>query len=436
MKSRPFRPLGAQEAIEAIAAYGSARGLSLLDGDGSAPHGGRTYIGLDPIEIVEAWTEAEARTLLKALSEGKRGAEEAFPREIGFFAFDAFDADDARRESGLPRARFARYQALLEIDELNHQTRLIGEDEGALDGLEAAVDGALEAHGAGERFMRDAAASVLSEDLEEEAPELHLRAIKEAIERIERGELLQVNLARPYRARYEGDPLSFYLAMREVSPVPFGFFQAFDGKAILGRSMESFLSFDAESRLLTSSPIKGTRASAADEAETRDASLGDDPRERKEHGLVLDHALSELREASGDRAARASSPYFIERFSVLEHLISHIEARVPHGRSLGEILPALFPPLSVLGIPREEARRLIDRLERGPRGVYCGAYGYFSARGDAQLAVAIRTAFFDGERLHYHAGGGLIAEADPATELEETRLKARAFVDAFHRLRG
>lgn len=438
MKTRPFRAVRVQEAIEALASLSSARGLSILDGDGSAPHGERSYLAWDPLSVREAKSAAEARELLEELFDGR--SESEFPRDIGFFAFGAFDEGEVTHPQGLPRARFARYRALLQLDEARRDApataTLIGEDEDALDELQKTLEEAFESSGGARDESLGAIKGQVS-GLEEEPPELHLEAIREAIARIERGELAQINLARRYRARFEGDPLSFYLAMRDASPVPFGFFQAFDNAAILGRSMENFLTLDARARRLTSSPIKGTRASAA---ETSRAPLGEDPRELGEHRLVLEHALKELREASGDMNARASSPYHIERFAALEHMISHLEAILPGDRPLSErltqMLPALFPPLSVLGIPRGAAMRAIEELERSPRGVYCGAYGYVSGRGDCQLAVAIRTAFFDGVRLHYHAGGGLIAEANPEAELEETRLKARAFLDAIARFGG
>lgn len=451
MRSRPFRLLApaqmgqvAHEArgihthslLRMFAEHSEGSELTVLDGDGSVPHGEKTYLALEPSRVVEAWTAEEARRLLAEISRDNQRSPR--PRALGFFAFDAFsdglvesrghlrsDPLQTDRVTRIPKARFAIHDAILEIDEMRGTARLLGDHEAALDAFEARLRHVI-AQSASDETPRSQNRCGISA-FREEAPDKHLEAIREAIALIERGALCQVNLARPYRAVWTGDPLWFYLAMREVSPVPCGFFQRFGKQAILGRSMENFLLFDAESRRLRTSPIKGTRASGGD---VEASPLAGDRRELKEHDLVLEHALKELREASGDAHARIVAPHSVERFSVLEHLISHIEARVAEDRSLREILPALFPPLSVVGIPRQAALTTIERLERAPRGVYCGAYGYFSARGDAHLAVAIRTAHFDGESLLYHAGGGLIADADPVAELEETRLKARAFVDA------
>jgi para-aminobenzoate synthetase component 1 len=122
----------------------------------------------------------------------------------------------------------------------------------------------------------------------------------------------------------------------------------------------------------------------------------------------------------------------------VHHLVSTISAEIPPERvPLSALLAATFPGGSITGAPKIRAMQIIEELEPCRRGAYTGAFGYFGARGALDLAIAIRTVVWRREpgELHLHVGGGIVADSDPARELEETEEKAAAWRRALAPLR-
>jgi anthranilate/para-aminobenzoate synthase component I len=117
-------------------------------------------------------------------------------------------------------------------------------------------------------------------------------------------------------------------------------------------------------------------------------------------------------------------------FTTVHHLVSTVAARVPRAVAASDLLRATFPSGSITGAPKIRAMEIITELERAPRGFYTGAVGWFDASGDCDLNVAIRTAIATGDRLVYHAGGGIVADSNAARERDELYLKAAAFFRA------
>ena len=89
-----------------------------------------------------------------------------------------------------------------------------------------------------------------------------------------------------------------------------------------------------------------------------------------------------------------------------------------------DVFRMIFPGGSVTGAPKIRAMQIIDELEPHARGPYCGAIGYISDCGHAAFNIAIRTACVRGETVDYSVGAGLVADSDPASEWDETLLKA------------
>jgi para-aminobenzoate synthetase component 1 len=100
------------------------------------------------------------------------------------------------------------------------------------------------------------------------------------------------------------------------------------------------------------------------------------------------------------------------------------------GRDALDLLRAAFPGGSITGAPKVRAMEIITELEASDRGVYCGAIGYWSVSGALDSSIAIRTAVATGDRVHFSAGGGIVAESDPEQEYRETLDKARGLIDA------
>jgi anthranilate/para-aminobenzoate synthase component I len=61
------------------------------------------------------------------------------------------------------------------------------------------------------------------------------------------------------------------------------------------------------------------------------------------------------------------------------------------GRTLVDVLEALFPCGSITGAPKIRAMEIIAGLEEHERRVYTGSIGSIAPNGDASFNVAIRT---------------------------------------------
>ena len=169
-----------------------------------------------------------------------------------------------------------------------------------------------------------------------------------------------------------------------------------------------------------SRPIKGTRPRrAGTDAAMREALLASD-KERAELAMIVDLVRNDLGRTATPGSVRVETPARVLDLPYVHHLCADIHATStadPAAR-----IAAAFPPGSVTGCPKSKALELIAQHEAGPRGAYCGAFGWIGPDG-GELAVAIRTAVIDGATLRLHAGGGITAGSDPAAEWDEVRAK-------------
>jgi anthranilate/para-aminobenzoate synthase component I len=351
------------------------------------------------------------------------------PAWVGFVAYDAALPSLLKgglrlaRPAGRPVARWARYRAVFAFDHAEGRAFYCGDDAEACAELRARV------HAGRPKPPEARASAPVGED-----PAQHLRAIDAALDHIGRGDVYQVNLARRFSARYEGSSLALFLAMREASPVPFGFFAETDRLAVLGRSMERFLRWEGPGGRLESRPIKGTAPRPPSDRGAVEQALRADAKERAEHAMIVDLMRNDLGRVAVTGSVEVAGLFEVEPYARLSHLVSTVRCRTRPEVTLADVLEATFPPGSVTGAPKVRAVQLIEALERSARGVYCGAYGHVDRTGGLHLAVAIRTATIASGVAEYHAGGGLVEASVPRKELAETELKARAFLDALAKL--
>ncbi len=440
----PFRrvlsaPVGPEALLRMAASLRRAGGLAWLDADGTEGAGRRAFLGAAPVDVVSVpFGHPAPFRALEALA-GEAGAG-AVPRWLGYVSYDAFfsgnDGSSAasppprHARGSLPVLRFARYDALVEVDVLCGRAVLHADDEPALARLEAflAREGELPRVSLGAPRVP--------------AREHHVAAVRRALHHIREGDIYQVNLARAWDASLEGDPFALFLAMRRASPVPFGAYLDAGDHQVLARTMERFVGWfpDASGRgTLVSRPIKGTIARPSDRPEddaAGAASLRSDPKEHAEHAMIVDLVRNDLARLAEVGSVSVEDALAVEPYAKLQHLVSTVRVSTRKGTTLSDVLSATFPPGSVTGTPKLRALELIEALEPVPRGPYCGAIGHVSRGGELHLAVAIRTAVVEGGAVRYHAGGGLVAASDPEREVAETELKARVFLDAVAEIRG
>ena len=252
----------------------------------------------------------------------------------------------------------------------------------------------------------------------------HLAAVEECRERIAAGEIFQANVCLRLEGRWAGDPLDLFArAAGALEPRHAGVVAGPWG-AVCSLSPELFLR--REGRRVVTEPIKGTAPRQAGARHALVASAKD----RAENVMIADLMRNDL--------GRVCEYGSIEVPELVEprpgpgvwHLVSTVAGRLRPEIGDADLLRASFPPGSVTGAPKIQAMRVIAELESSGREAYTGAVGYASPLAGLELNVAIRTFELRGERVWLGVGGGIVADSEPARELEECLVKARPVVAA------
>jgi para-aminobenzoate synthetase component 1 len=257
-------------------------------------------------------------------------------------------------------------------------------------------------------------------------------AVAEVIERILAGDIFQANLSQRFAAELpEGlGPLDLYRRLRERNPAPFASFLKLGDAAIASSSPERFLRLAG--RRATTSPIKGTRPRDADPE--RDRALADEllasAKDRAENVMIVDLLRNDLSRVCRDGSVEVPGLCRLERFATVHHLVSTVTGDLRPGLTAVDLLAACFPGGSITGAPKIRAMEIIAELEPTRRGPYCGAIGYLGFDGAMDSSIVIRTFAMRGGRVTFNAGGGIVADSDPAAEYDETMSKAAALLAA------
>lgn len=236
------------------------------------------------------------------------------------------------------------------------------------------------------------------------------------------GDCYQVNLARPLRVLHPGTPFDAWRRVRASNPSRRGMLVETPAGAVVCNSPELLLA--AKGGRLLSVPIKGTAPRSAPPQE-----LLASEKERAELTMIVDLVRSDLNRVARTGTVRAARRR-VGRVGHVWHAMQRVTARLRPDRDVTDAFAALFPPGSVTGAPKIRAMEVIRELEAAPRGVYCGAMGWFGPGGDAWWNVAIRTIQFVGDDAWIHAGAGIVLASDPAREYDETVLKAQRLLSA------
>jgi anthranilate synthase component 1 len=208
------------------------------------------------------------------------------------------------------------------------------------------------------------------------------------------------------------------------------FFLDLEDFHIIGASPE--LLVRVEDGQVTIHPIAGTRRRGADQQSDQKLAeeLQLDPKERAEHVMLVDLGRNDVGRVSLPGSVQVNQFMEIERYSHVMHLVSNVTGRLRPAVSPYEALRAGFPAGTVSGAPKIRAMEIISELEGEQRGVYAGAVGYFSYSGNLDTAIALRTMVMQNGRAYIQAGGGIVADSDPAEEYQESLNKARALLRA------
>jgi len=251
-------------------------------------------------------------------------------------------------------------------------------------------------------------------------------AVEAAKDYIRAGDIFQVVPSQRWTQSFEHPPFSLYRALRRTNPSPFMFYFNFDGFQIIGASPEILVRVFGNE--VTIRPIAGTRprGKTSEEDVAHEADLLADPKECAEHLMLLDLGRNDTGKVSKIGTVRPTEKFVIERYSHVMHIVSNVVGELSDEHDALSALLSGLPAGTVSGAPKVRAMEIIDELEPEKRGVYGGGVGYFSAGGDMDMCIALRTAVLKDQQLYIQAGGGVVYDSDPMAEFEETVNKAKA----------
>ena len=262
-----------------------------------------------------------------------------------------------------------------------------------------------------------------------------IKAVEQSKEYIRAGDIFQVVLSQRLSVPFKARPVDVYRALRALNPSPYMYFLDIGEMQVVGSSPEILVRLehdDAGRGTVTVRPIAGTRPRGATPAEDAalEAELLADPKERAEHLMLIDLGRNDVGRVSEPGTVEVGEQFVIERYSHVMHIVSEVTGTLKPGLSYADVLRATFPAGTVSGAPKIRALEVIRELEPIKRNVYAGSIGYLGWHGDADTAIAIRTAVIQDGRLHVQAGAGIVYDSDPAKEWEETMNKGRALFRA------
>ena len=254
----------------------------------------------------------------------------------------------------------------------------------------------------------------------------YLAAVERAKDYIRAGDIFQVVPSQRWTQDFPEPPFALYRALRRTNPSPFMFFFNFGPFQVVGASPEILVRvFGGE---VTIRPIAGTRPRGATPEEDRalEADLLSDQKELAEHLMLLDLGRNDVGRVAKIGTVKPTEEFIVERYSHVMHIVSNVVGELREGEDALSALLAGLPAGTVSGAPKVRAMEIIDELEPEKRGVYGGGVGYFSAGGDMDMCIALRTAVLKDGKLYIQAGGGVVYDSDPEAEFQETVNKSRA----------
>jgi anthranilate synthase component 1 len=257
-----------------------------------------------------------------------------------------------------------------------------------------------------------------------------IAAVEKSKDYIRAGDIFQVVLSQRLSVPFKARPVDVYRALRALNPSPYMYFLDVGGAQVVGSSPEILVRLqDGE---VTVRPIAGTRprGDTAEGDAALEAELLADPKERAEHLMLIDLGRNDVGRVSEPGTVEVGEQFVIERYSHVMHIVSEVTGRLKDGLSYADVLRATFPAGTVSGAPKIRALEVIRELEPIRRNVYAGSIGYIGWHGDADTAIAIRTAVIQDGRLHVQAGAGIVFDSDPEKEWDETMNKGRALFRA------
>lgn len=258
--------------------------------------------------------------------------------------------------------------------------------------------------------------------------------IQKTIDYIHAGDIFQANISQRFEAELpeDFDPYAHYLHLRGINAAPFAAYFNMGGVVVSSASPERFLT--VKSNAVETKPIKGTRphiqGDEALDAHYRNA-LENSEKDRAENIMIVDLLRNDLSKTCRPDSVKVSALCALESFASVHHLVSTIEGQLRVGCDALHLLEGCFPGGSITGAPKIRAMEIIDELEPTRRGAYCGSIGYIGFDGSMDSNILIRTLVYQGGKVSFQVGGGIVADSNPTEEYDETLAKAHGLLESF-----
>ena len=252
----------------------------------------------------------------------------------------------------------------------------------------------------------------------------YLARFKRVQDYLRAGDCYQINLTFPMQGQYSGDPIQLYAGLRHRQKAKYGGFIRLGGPDLLSLSPELF--FKKTGGAMSMRPMKGTLKRDPDPAADKRlrAAMADDLKSRAENLMIVDLLRNDLSRLSKPGSVKVPELFALETYPTLHQMTSRVVSELNTDASFRDLFNSLFPCGSVTGAPKIRAMEIIDELESGPRGAYCGGMGYVDPNGDACFNVGIRSLSLSGKAARYHVGSGVVLDSRGEDEYAECLLKA------------
>ncbi len=370
------------------------------------------------------------------------------PMSAGIFGYIGYDAvrliEDLPNVNpdpiGLPDSVLARPTMIVIFDSVKDEITIVtpvrpGKKNSAKTAYSRAADRLFQAVARLEEPLPhlpevDASEIVLAKPRSNTTENDYKRIVNRAKSYIRAGDIFQVVLSQRFSAPFALPPFALYRALRRTNPSPYLYYLQFDDFAVVGSSPEILVRVrDGE---VTIRPIAGTRprgqTTIEDEVLAND--LLADPKERAEHLMLLDLGRNDAGRVAKIGTVEVTDSFFLEYYSHVMHIVSNVVAELDPEKDAIDALMAGFPAGTVSGAPKVRAMEIIDELEKEKRGIYAGCVGYFSADGNMDSCIVLRTSLIKDGVMYVQAGAGIVADSVPANEQAECVNKAHALFRA------
>ena len=260
--------------------------------------------------------------------------------------------------------------------------------------------------------------------------EKYAEMVEKAKHYIREGDIFQVVLSNPMRAKATGSLFDTYRVLRASNPSPYMFYFSSDDIELAGASPETLAKL--ENGALSTFPLAGTRPRGKTREEDKELEEGllKDEKELAEHNMLVDLGRNDIGKISKIGTVKVEKYLCVERFSHVMHLGSTVTGIIRDDKDAVDAVDAILPAGTLSGAPKFRACQIIEELEQSKRGIYGGAIGYLDFAGNLDTCIAIRLVYKKNGEICIRSGAGIVADSVPEKEFQECCNKARAVVQA------